>query len=408
MSWSLVALGTAIIFLTIPFARQIQVFAESIVGSQRYLILSATLGVLFGLFMLAYILRRRKTRIPLRVLWMLILGAGSAWVMKNQLQKPAEAIHFFQYGLLSLLLFRAWSHHVRNWLIYPTVTLSIVLVASADEFLQWLMPGRYWDFRDIRLNLMAGIIIQVFIALVISPSAICEKVTPRSVRRVCRMAWLALFLFGVAISNTPARVDIYATRIPFLYFLSDNESVMNEFGYRHVDPEIGVFFSRFPTSELRRIDRDRGTEAGEVIRRYRAFADYREFLQNFRSGIDPFLHEMRVHLHRRDHYYDAGFKYQESDPERFILHMTTALRENQLLEKYFPATLEAAESRWDEEKLLMVLPHADLARSYISPVSDHLVTAATEFELWIVLLGAGLIIVWIYYKYGRARPAGGG
>ena len=71
-----------------------------------------------------------------------------------------------------------------------------------------------------------------------------------------------LLALGIAVSNTPARVDRYAVRIPVLRFLRNNESVMTEFGHRHVDPEIGVFFPPDP-AELLRIDRERGAEVGE-------------------------------------------------------------------------------------------------------------------------------------------------
>jgi VanZ family protein len=400
-SWLLVLFGSIIIFLTIPLACFIQGHFEVWFGARGYSVAAAIMAVFLVVVVSTYIFRRRKRRIARRLGWLVLLLLASVWVMRNQLQTPAEAIHFFEYGILSFLLFRAWSHHVRDRLIYPIATLSLMMIASLDEFFQWMMPGRFWDFRDIRLNMMAGLFVQGIIALVINPSGIDPSVQRRSVRIFCRMAWAALLFLGAAISNTPARVDIYTTRIPFMRFLSNNESVMAEYGYRHHDPAIGRFYSRFLMSELQRLDQVRGAEAGETIRRYAFLADYREFIRIFTSSVDPLLHEMRVHLHRRDHYVSTADQYKEKDPERFVLHMTVAFRENQLLEKYFPNALIASGSVWDNELLARVEAAANPAVSYVSPVSDHLVTAATELELWVALAFIGLLVGYGYLRYGR-------
>ena len=110
----------------------------------------------------------------------------------SQLQTPAEAIHFAEYGILGFLFFQAWRQPVRDPLVYPISALSLTLVAWLDEFLQWLTPGRFWDYRDIRLNLLAGVIVLSLIALVIRPAEVRGPVARRSVRRLCFLAW-ALF-----------------------------------------------------------------------------------------------------------------------------------------------------------------------------------------------------------------------
>jgi len=400
-SWGAVLVWSVVIFLTIPFARKIQQFFEHALGTGVYLTAAGIVGVFFAVVVLIFLLRRPAQYIRKRLVWLIVILAASVWVMQSQLQTPAEALHFFEYGILGFLLFRAWSHDVRDWLIYPIAAISLVMIASVDEFIQWMVPGRYWDFRDIRLNMMAGVIVQAFIARVIKPSAIGPTFKPRSIRLLCVTSWLTLLMLGFAIANTPTRVDLYATRIPFLQFLSNNESVMSEFGHRHTDPEIGTFYSRFKMAELQRIDLERGAEAGETIRRYKEFADYREFLQTFTSSVDPFLHEMRVHLHRRDHYYSTAWQYEEKDPGRFTYHLTVALRENQLLEKYFPSVLVASENVLSADKREQLVAFANLGLAYTSPVSDHLVTTATEMEIWLVILVLSAGFAFVYVRYGR-------
>jgi len=403
-AWFLVASCCLAILFTIPLARMIQRALDGILGSQAYFVATIVIGSFFMLLILFYLRQRIKSNIGARLAWMVFLGGVSVWIIRYQLQSPAEAVHFVEYSLLGFLLFRAWSHHVHDSLVYVVSALCVAIMALVDEFIQWMVPGRFWDYRDIRLNLAAGLVMQLFIYRVIRPSSVYAAIQPASIRLACRLAWLAMGLMGLSLSNTPARVDLYATRIPFLRFLTSTDSVMNEYGFRHADPEIGIFFSRLTIPELIEHDRSRGASAGEIIRRYQSFADYREFIQTFTTAVDPFLHEMRVHLHRRDHYYGTAWQYPDKDPVRFRHHMTVAYRENQILEKYFSNTLRVAESQWGEDQRAYSANFGDLEKPYTSEVSDHLVTAATEFELWIMLTIGGLLTAWNYVRYGRRRP----
>jgi VanZ family protein len=400
-----VGIAVLVIWLTIPFARRIQRLFESAFGEHAYAV-AAVLGAVFLIIIvLSYLLRRRKRRVLRRVAWLALLLVASALVLRHQLQTPAEAIHFFEYGILALLLFRALRHHMPDRMIYPVALVLLTLLAALDEMIQWALPGRYWDYRDVRLNVLAGAIVLFFIALVINPSGIDPRPARRSVRWFCRVAWAGLALLLVVTANTPSRVDLYGSRIPLLRFLVNNESVMTEYGHRHTEPGIGTFYSRFTRAELARLDAERGAEAGELVRRYDVLLDYREFLRRFTASSDPFVHEFRVHLYRRDHYLATAWKYREDDPERWVYHLTVADRENRLLELLFPVTLAAAGVGLEEAARVELAGWADPDRVYVSPVSDHLVTRAGEWEVRLALALAAGLIGWIYVRYGRERVA---
>lgn len=261
-------------------------------------------------------------------------------------------------------------------------------------------PRPILDFRDIRLNAETGAIFLLFIALVFQPAGIQRPVARHSVRRLCLLAWAMLLALGSAISNTPHRVDRCTARIPFLHFLYNNESVMNEFGHRHDDPAFGTFYSRLTLSELRQNDAGRGAVAGEILLRNHALADSRTFSKKYPASADPFLHETWAHLIWRDHYYATAWKYRESDPPRFTYHLTVALRENQILDGYFPNALEAAGGRWPGERIEQCAQQADFGMPYVSEVDDHLVTAVSESELWLILLALAGLIGWGYARWG--------
>ena len=400
-AWVLVVAWAVVLFLSIPFARAAQGAIERFAGPRIYLAAAGVLGLGCATTLLVGVARGPRTQVARRVGALIFVGVLSTGVLLTQLQTSAEAIHFLEYGLLGFLLFRAWRHHVADPLVYPISALSLGLVAWLDEFLQWLMPGRFWDFRDIRLNAMAGAIVLLSIALVFPPPEIHGPVARRSVRRLCYLAWAMLLALGLAISNTPTRVDGYAARIPGLHFLRNNESVMSEFGHRHVDPGIGMFFSRLTRAELLRIDGARGAEVGAAILRHHALIRPKDFRMTFTVSADPFRHEFFRRLIQRDHYFAVSGNYRETDPARYRHHLAVALHENQLLEKYFPQALDSAGCRWDAAKQAQCAEGAESARPYVSEVNDHLVTGMTELEWWLVLLALAGGVGWGYVRWGK-------
>lgn len=404
-AWGAVVAGILLIFTSIPLARAVQGFLDRRVRLDVYL----GIAVGFGLLGLAWALRRLArtpgVRIGLRLGWLAGAAAGSVWLLRGQLQSSVEAIHFVEYAALGVLLFRAWRRHGQDPLVYPLALASLGLVAWADEFLQWLMPGRFWDFRDIRLNVLAGIVGLLFVAGVATPGTIRLPLARSSIRRLCAAVGALLALLLLAVSATPARVDFAAARVPGLAFLRNNESRLAEYGRRHADPEIGTFRSRLDLAALRRSDRDRGAEVGAAFAAGRPLPDLREYRRDVAISADPFRFEFYRHLLQRDHYSAAAGQYRSTDPERFRHHCTVAARENQILEKYFPRALAASGRVWDAARRARCADFADLDRPYFSEVQNHLIVSAPE-TVWQGLLLALLVGVGAgYVRWGREPRA---
>jgi len=403
-AWAAVAAGILLIFLAIPFARTLQGLLERRFRLDVYL----GFAIAFGAVGLAFALRRLARfpglRLGPRLVWLAAAGAGTVWLLRGQLQSSVEAIHFVEYAALGVLLFRAWRQHGRDPLVYPLALAGVALVAWADEFLQWLMPGRFWDFRDIRLNVLAGAVGLLFVAGIVSPGAIGMPVARSSVRRLCAVLGALLLLLGFAVSATPARVDAAVVRVPALTFLCNNESRMAEYGRRHVDPEIGTFRSRLDLDALRRSDRARGAEVGAAITAG-ALPNLREYRRDHMVSADPYRFEFYRHLLQRDHYATTAGQYRTADPARFRHHCTVAARENQILEKYFPQALAAAGRTWDAARRARCADHADWDRPYFSEVQNHLIVSAPE-GAWQGLLLALLVGVGgCYARWGREPRA---
>jgi VanZ family protein len=80
--------------------------------------------------------------------------------------------HVFGYGLLSLLLLRAWRETLRlpgaaNWTLRwaNLAVLGTALVASLDEWHQSFNPLRTGSVRDVILDTCAGVAVQMLLFL---------------------------------------------------------------------------------------------------------------------------------------------------------------------------------------------------------------------------------------------------
>lgn len=83
-----------------------------------------------------------------------------------------KAGHVFGYGLLCILLFRAWRSTLRspgapNWRIsWATIAVfGTALVASLDEWHQTFLPSRTGRWQDVVLDTSAGIAAQILLFL---------------------------------------------------------------------------------------------------------------------------------------------------------------------------------------------------------------------------------------------------
>jgi len=219
---------------------------------------------------------------------------------------------------------------------------------------------------------------------------------------------------GASALNTPPRIAWYSSQIPVLAFLKSNASMMLEYGYRYEDPETGVFRSRLTPEDLHRADRERAEEGGRILAQYKGWKRYVEFLQLYTPASDPFLHEARVHLFRRDRFlWRAGGGRLSTDVDKrpppehedeFQEQMTVAYRENQILERYFTGVLRESGLAWSAETLARVQVEVLPDYEYDSWVSQSIVTRISEGQvllLFVAAIGGVLAIGWIY---GRERP----
>ena len=342
-----------------------------------------TLGVLGFAFigLIYFLIYRLKIRALPNYIWLLILTGLYIHLTLKLRNSPVEVTHFLEYGLLSIFIFRALIHHIKDKSIYFSAALIILLIGTLDEIIQWIIPGRVWNFKDVGLNVFSGGLTQLAIWQVIGPKSISEKFNPISLRILTSLFAFCLIILGLCASNTPNRVYSYTKQISWLSFLQKEES-MSEFGYKYNDPEIGILYSRISPLRIQKIDYQRGKEYAHILNKTVSM-NYRRFLKKYNPITNPFLHELRVHIFRRDKYYAKANEISDQNKKReFYL---ISFKENLILKKYFNKSTKNSVHYWDDDKVLKLDELIDKNKPYESAVSSNLFTSFSEKTMWIVI-----------------------
>ena len=398
VSWLGVVLWSLLIFATIPLARAIERVVVGAWGQQFFLY--AVLIVIGAAAVETFrYLRRLGTISGMRSVLLggvaLVFGAYTFSLRHN----AVEAVHFVEYGVLGLLAFRALTHRMHDSAIYLAAACVAGIVGILDEGIQWATPKRVWDILDIWRNFFGAALVLVGIAAGIRPPLITDRPSPASIRLFCRLAAVAVLLLGTSLLNTPARIGWYSEKVPGLAFLRESSDVMLEYGHLYTDPEIGLFRSRFPPDELRRVDEERGAEVGPILARYPEDA-YGEFLARYTPITDPFAHEARVHLFRRDRYLETSTWYPD-DEQHARSDLTIGFREQLILEKYFPNTLRNSGGALTPEQRAELAERQFADEPHESWVSKDLVTELGERDIVLGWLGTLALLVAIHRSAGR-------
>lgn len=87
---------------------------------------------------------------------------------------PAERLHLVEYGLVSVLLVRALLLDLSpRWAYLASLAMTAV-VGFGDECIQWVLPQRFFELKDVQLNVISG-----GLGLLLARFALFGRSTPR-------------------------------------------------------------------------------------------------------------------------------------------------------------------------------------------------------------------------------------
>ena len=379
--WLPVLLWVAVIYTTIPFVRRLREFfvarwpGELIAyGVMAVVVAAAVAGI--GLLWR----RRRGIRVA-NALWLVGIATVLVVWTRRLMGQPEEAVHFLEYGVLGVLLYRALRPRVPDATVFIAAALVGILVGTVDEIIQWVVPERFWDFRDIALNGGASVLIQV--ALWRLAAVATERVRRPSLRLLCRLAAAEILILTLCLAATPARTAHVAEYLPGLANPASGTDAICEYGHRHALDDLTEYRSRLTLAELAHADAASAPEVAAMLDASRHA--YGDFLARVSPVDDPFAYEARVHLFARDRNHGEARKLVPGTPARRE-RMTIAFRENLILEVFFGSTLEHSSYRWPERRRAQIEDEQDPEAEIVSKVGSHLITAVSENQLRALML----------------------
>jgi hypothetical protein len=272
--------------------------------------------------------------------------------------------------------------------VFVAGALLGAIVGTVDEVIQWLVPGRYWDFRDLVLNAGASALVQIALWRVVRKTG--SPVSVQTARFVCRLAACQIALITLVLAATPQHLGALARTIPLFEPLAAGNDVMCEYGYRHSLDGRTAFRSRLRRSELLDQDLLRSAEAAAALDGSRG--RYGRFLHEVPAVEDPFVYEARVHIFARNQSLAEARRYAAETREH-RRSMTAAARENRILEQVFGGTLSRSTFVWSGRQRTAVESAEDPDAHFVSKVAGHLITAVSEDFLRFLMVTAFALVV---------------
>ncbi len=150
--WAVVVLYVVFIYASLPVTRYLVEYIYRTFGRTPVGVLVTT-GLVVVAMVLAMGILNSRAPLSSRATALVLLATGGLLSLKVGL--PEEKIHFIEYGLLGYILLRATSTWARP---VAASFIMVSIVGSIDEAIQWALPNRVGDLKDIVLNTLGGAI----------------------------------------------------------------------------------------------------------------------------------------------------------------------------------------------------------------------------------------------------------
>ncbi len=150
--WVLIIIYVLFIYVSLPFFPAFISVLRSFISKELLNLLSLALSISFFLLLSAWIYNKKyKAKQFLLIISPLLLLT----YLSLSLDVWVERIHFIEYAVLGLLISRAVDVRTLSGIIYTGCLIT--LIGAVDEIIQWFLPNRFGDMRDVFMNSVGGL-----------------------------------------------------------------------------------------------------------------------------------------------------------------------------------------------------------------------------------------------------------
>ena len=304
--WTAIGVSSALI-LGAPFIGQLRSAIRTAAGPDFVNVMAVLVGVpaaaAIGFALLRIRERRAQRYLALAAAVAIAAGYALAAATGNGEVDAVERFHFIEYGLITALFYRAWRPVGDGSLLVMPIIAGLI-VGTLEEWLQWFIPVRVGEMRDVLLNLFAIASGLLFSLGLDPPPVLTRALNPRSRRLAARVAAIGLVLFAGFVHSV-------------------------HLGHEIRDADAGVFRSRYTAEDLAAIGSERAAR----------WKTAPPLTWSRLSREDQYFTEGVAHVQRRNETWNAG-------------NVMVSRHENLILEKYYapvldtPSYLSATGLRW--------------------------------------------------------------
>ena len=146
------------VILSSPFIRDIRDWIRATFPGRYATVVATAVALTIGAALVVAVVRIRDRRMLRYGAIVAALGLGTVYSLWNAQGIPevdaVERVHFVEYGLITLLFYRVWRPR-GDASMFVLPLLAGIAVGTLEEWLQWFIPGRVGDMRDVFLNVTA-------------------------------------------------------------------------------------------------------------------------------------------------------------------------------------------------------------------------------------------------------------
>lgn len=169
-AWIYVGLMMVAILITLPTTPILWRAATKVFGPE----FNAIGYVIFFLAFIGfgiYMFLRRSGFDVIRLLLLLGFALVYYCLLRYQCQLPAERLHLVEYGLLAYLLYRAFRMNFPKAGAYALGFLFASGFGFLDEAIQYILPNRVFEMRDVVTNVLAAGVGLLAVAVLLRPDS---------------------------------------------------------------------------------------------------------------------------------------------------------------------------------------------------------------------------------------------
>ena len=149
--WILIIIYVIFIYVSLPFFPIFITTLRGFISKELLNLISLALTISFFLILSVWIYKKKyETKKFLLIISPLLLLT----YLSISLDVWVERIHFVEYAFLGLLISRTVKViHLR---VFIYQGFLVTLIGSVDEIIQWFLPNRVGDMRDVFMNSVGG------------------------------------------------------------------------------------------------------------------------------------------------------------------------------------------------------------------------------------------------------------